>query len=278
MSLTEPLRIVSVSGGKDSTALYLWAMDRFGPSGFSAVMADTGHEHPVTMNYVRNLAEMSGGGPTVDIVHARFDDRLEKKGIEPSGSAFLDMMLWKGRAPSARAQFCTEHVKMRPIREWLEDKHREREVVMYVGIRAGESARRAKMVESEWSSFYDCQLERPLLRWSEPQVFEFLKAKGVPPNPLYDAGYRRVGCYPCIHAGKIELARLEDWAWDKLAEWERRLGRSWFSAGDIPGVFIPTIQDAREWARTSRGGRQFDMFAPEASDVPSCMGTWGVCE
>ncbi len=189
------------------------------------------------------------------------------------------MMVWKGRAPSARAQFCTEHVKMIPIRNWLRGwMTPDDEPTMYVGIRAGESERRSKMPESEWSDFYDCQLERPLLRWSEAQVFEFLKSKGVPPNPLYEAGYRRVGCYPCIHAGKVELARLEDWAWDKLAEWEKRLGRSWFSAGMIPGMHIPTIEAVREWAKTARGGRQFDMFAPETTDVPSCMGTWGVCE
>jgi len=275
--VTNTLRVVSVSGGKDSTALYLWAIEKFGKDGFRAVFADTGHEHPVTYNYLRNLPTMANG-PEVEWVKADFTARLAKKGVEPSGNPFLDMMLWKGRAPSARAQFCTEHVKLRPIQEWLEQVRGDAEVVMYTGIRAGESERRSKMPEREFMKLYDCDTERPLLRWTDAEVFSYLEAKGVPPNPLYAHGSSRVGCYPCIHSRKSELAGMPEWAWEKLAEWEKRLGRSWFSAGTVPGVFIPTIQDAREWANTTRGGRQFDLLAKDAKDVPSCMSTWGVCE
>lgn len=271
------LRIVSVSGGKDSTALYLWALDQFGRDGFRAVFADTGHEHPVTYNYLRNLPLMTGG-PGVEWVKADFSERLIAKGKEPSGNPFLDMMLWKGRAPSARAQFCTEHVKLRPIKDWLEQIRGDAEVIMYTGIRAGESERRSKMPEREFVALFDCDTIRPLLKWTEAQVFDLLKSKGVPPNPLYENGSSRVGCYPCIHSRKSELANMPNWAWEKLEAWEKRVGRSWFSADTVPGVFIPTIQDAREWAKTSRGGRQFDMFAEDQKDVPSCMSTWGTCE
>lgn len=315
----DPLRIISVSGGKDSTALYLWAINQWGRHGFRAVFADTGHEHPVTLNYVRNLAEMAKG-PSIEWVKADFADVLKAKGKEPSGNAFLDMMLWKGRAPSAMAQFCTEHVKLRPIRDWLERNRNGSDVEMYVGIRAGESSKRAKMPEREWSDFYDdTEIVRPLLRWTEEQVFAYLETHGVPPNPLYGHGSNRVGCYPCIHARKAELAGMPDWAWDKLAEWEKRLGRTWFSFGEVPlttaqrtelaeiksrimsavedvmtGVPLeedpyaeltdwknrnsPSVAEAREWAKTSRGGRQFTIFGADTKDVPSCMSTWGVCE
>jgi len=49
----EFFRYVSVSGGKDSTAVYIWAIKEFGSSGFRAVFADTTHEHPVTVNYLK---------------------------------------------------------------------------------------------------------------------------------------------------------------------------------------------------------------------------------
>lgn len=271
----DPLRIVSVSGGKDSTALYCWAIEQWGREGFLAIFADTGHEHPVTYNYLRNLPTMAGG-PEIEWVKADFSERIRNKGKEPSGNPFLDLWIWKGRAPSARAQFCTEHLKLRPIQAWLEGIRGDREVIMYTGIRAGESERRSKMAEREWSDLYDCYTERPLLRWTEEQVFAFLKSKGVDPNPLYANGFARVGCYPCIHSRKSELARLENWAWEKLAEWENLAGRTWFPP--LKEGVITTVQDAREWAKTSRGGTQFDMFAPDAKDVPSCMSTWGVCE
>jgi 3'-phosphoadenosine 5'-phosphosulfate sulfotransferase (PAPS reductase)/FAD synthetase len=271
------LHIVSVSGGKDSTALYCWAVNQFGKDGFKAVFADTGHEHPVTYNYLRNLPDMAGG-PEIHWVTSDFKDRLLKKGKEPSGNSFLDMCLWKGRVPSSRAQFCTEHLKLLPIKAWIESIRSDAEVIMYTGIRAGESERRSKMPEREYMALYDCDTERPLLKWSEQDVFLYLKGKGVPPNPLYTSGFSRVGCFPCIHARKSELARLPEWAWDKLQEWETKIGRSWFSAGTVPGVFIPTIADAKRWSKTTRGGKQMDIFAPSAVDVPSCMSTWGVCE
>lgn len=59
--MIKTVNIVSVSGGKDSTALYCWAISQWGRNGFLAVFADTGHEHPVTLNYLRNLPEMAKG-------------------------------------------------------------------------------------------------------------------------------------------------------------------------------------------------------------------------
>lgn len=322
------LRVVSVSGGKDSTALYCWAIDQWGRDGFKAVFADTGHEHPVTYNYLRNLPDMAGG-PEITWVRADFSEKLKNKGIEPSGNPFLDMMLWKGRAPSTTAQFCTENTKLAPMAAWLETVREDRgdgEVIQYTGIRAGESAKRALMPPREFVDYFDCYTERPLLRWNEEQVFDYLKSKGVPPNPLYEHGSARVGCYPCIHSRKSELANMPDWAWDKLQEWESRLGGNWFLPGIIPlspeiarrkseimterdamvcdeekgssgklkseldrprydeltaellGLIIPKIKDVREWCRTARGGRQFDLFGEDAKDIPTCMSTWGICE
>lgn len=267
--------IVSVSGGKDSTALYVWAIEKFGKDGFKAVFADTGHEHPVTYNYVRNLHQLAGG-PEVHWVQANFSERLKKKEKVPTGNPFLDLWVWKGRAPSAKAQFCTEFLKLEPIRNWIEEIRGDMEVLILVGVRAGESARRAKLPVGEFSEYYDGIVWRPLLHWTEEQVFDFLKSKGIEPNPLYGAGYTRVGCYPCIHARKSELARLPEWAWDKLLSWERATGRTFFSPLK-PGE-ITNAQTMREWAQTTRGGVQFDMFPPDETDVPSCMATWGACE
>lgn len=51
--------IVSVSGGKDSTALLLLARERQ-PDNLSGVFADTGNEHPQTYEYVRYLEQATG--------------------------------------------------------------------------------------------------------------------------------------------------------------------------------------------------------------------------
>ena len=65
--------VVNVSGGKDSTATYLLAMELGRP--FQAVFADTGHEHPWTYEYVRDLPRRTGG-PEIHWVKADFTDRF----------------------------------------------------------------------------------------------------------------------------------------------------------------------------------------------------------
>ena len=276
--MPEILRVVSVSGGKDSTAMYLWALEQWGRRGFVAVFADTGHEHPVTLNYVRNLHSMAKG-PKVHWVRADFTEKLRGRGLRASGNPFLDMLLWKGMMPSGRRQFCTTHLKLEPIRDWLENNRGDAEVFLYVGIRAEESERRSKLSAREFSDYYDCEIERPLLHWKKADVFAILERHAVPANPLYAHGMSRVGCLPCINANKGDLAVLPAWAWDKIRRWEKRLGLPWFKPGLISGRGEVTISEVRKWSRTKWGGKELDPFAkPDAADVPTCMSTWGTCE
>jgi len=275
------LRICSVSGGKDSTALYCLMVEYYG-NNFLPLFADTGNEHPVTVNYVRNLHIMAGG-PEVQICRGDFTDKLARKGLLPSGNPFLDMMLWKGRAPSTKAQFCTEWTKLYPQLLYLECHYPTDNWVMFSGIRQGESERRRMGYPMPFTSnsYFDCDYILPLLYATEEEVFSCLAEKGVPPNPLYALGYGRVGCFPCIHANKTELSLLPEWAWAKLIYWEKQIGRTWFRPGTLPkGMsYIPSIAEVREWCRTTRGGRQYDLFKQDApADAPSCMSTWGICE
>lgn len=263
------LHIVSVSGGKDSTALYLWAIEKFGPDGFRAVFSDTGSEAPVTLNYLRNLPRLAGG-PEIDWVKADFSKALSKKAITPTGVPFTDMLLDMNFMPSGKRQFCSTYLKLEPIRNWLEDIRGNADVFMYVGIRAEESLRRAQMREVEWSDFFDCEVRRPLLTWKVGDVFDLLNRYGVEPNPLYAAGFSRVGCFPCIHANRQDLARLPEWAWERLAEWEKVTGLNWFPPGK-GGDFSATIKSVREWANAGRD--EFEVAGP----VPACLGHW-VCE
>lgn len=279
------LRIVSVSGGKDSTALYCWAIEQWGKDGFTAVFADTGNEHPVTLNYLRNLPAMAGG-PEIVWVKSDWKQRLSARGKSTSGSVFLDMMIVKGRAPSTKAQFCTGELKIIPIRRWIDSIAYGKQVESYTGIRAGESTRRSMLLDSLMGTdrkhgegiMEGITVVFPLIKWSEQNVFEYLKDRNVTPNPLYALGYKRVGCFPCIHAQKSELARLPKWAWDKIESWELEIGRTWFPPNTVPGKYIVSVSDVKEWCKTQRGGWRFELFTEDERDSPSCMSTWGVCE
>lgn len=129
--------IVSMSGGKDSTATLLVARELEVPN-LSAVVADTGHEHPETYDYIHYLAEATG--VPIRWVKADFSRQIagkrkfietkwREKGVaesvvlgalevlHPTGNPFLDLCLWKGRFPSTKARFCTDELKRNPIIE-----------------------------------------------------------------------------------------------------------------------------------------------------------------
>lgn len=275
------INIISVSGGKDSTALYCIAVEEFGMD-FIPVFADTGHEHPVTVNYVKNMHVMAGGPPVV-VVKRDFGPLLEKKGKKSTGEGMADLIAWKGRAPSTKAQFCTEELKLWPIKFYLA-KHYPKDKydwAMFTGVRRGESKRRSTRECIAWNTFFDCMEYLPLCYESEEFVFDYLESKGVPPNPLYALGFGRVGCFPCIHANKGELSKLPDWAWDRLYFYENLIGRTWFGPNTVPGKpkgYINSIDEVREWSKTSWGGKQYDVFkSADKEDTPSCFSNW-ICE
>lgn len=156
------------------------------------VFANTGWEHPATLEHVRGeLTRVLG---PIDEVAG------------PLGMA--DLVRKKGMFPSRLRRFCTTELKVKPIAKYLAELGEE--IVNAVGIRAQESAARANFPEWEWWDACDAEVWRPILRWSEADVLEIHRRHGVSLNPLYLAGSERVGCWPCIHARKEEIRRLAE--------------------------------------------------------------------
>ncbi|MFW5438866.1 phosphoadenosine phosphosulfate reductase family protein [Paenibacillus apiarius] len=207
--------------------------------------------------------------------------------LHPTGNPFLDLCLWKGRFPSTRRRFCTVELKVRPTEEQvyfplLEAGHK---VVSWQGVRAQESAARAKLPERE-DTPEGYEIYRPLLRWTVEDVFAIHRKHGIEPNPLYKLGMGRVGCMPCINCGKqelFEIARRFPTEIERIAKWERlvkmaskRQGASFFPTANGAG---DGIYEVVEWSKTAYGGRQYDLLkAIEFDDVPLCSSVYGLCE
>lgn len=61
------IRIVQFSGGKDSTALVLWAREHFGDA-FLPLFCDTGWEHPLTTAYIDKINQTLLGGTSAALI------------------------------------------------------------------------------------------------------------------------------------------------------------------------------------------------------------------
>ena len=305
------VHVVSVSGGKDSTVTAVLARDfsRRTDEPVHYVFADTGNEHEMTYDYIRNY--LPGVlGVTVQEVKTDFTDWMAHRRayvaehwpldgvpqgvidravavLQPSGNPYLDLCLIKGRFPSRTAQFCTQFLKTEPLVEYQDKFITDgQEVMSWQGVRGEESPRRALLPDIErrtgglWAY-------RPILNWKVDEVIAFTKKHGVELNPLYRLGMSRVGCMPCINAAKGEIREIANrfpGQIDRIAEWERivaeaakRGGASFFVAyddarGDWRGR---NVREVVRWSKTQRGGRKMDFFAEESA---VCASSYGLCE
>lgn len=268
------ITVVAVSGGKDSSAAWSWAK-RHGLD-------------PVPI-YDDTLWEWEG--------HAAYLDELEKvlgpirARTQPPYSFVDGVRLHKIFPRRLTARWCTQELKIEPFRAEL-DKLRDEtgdDVQVIVGVRAEESKTRAKLPPREYAKHYDCDVWRPILNWTLADVIAEHHRAGIPIHPLYLEGAERVGCFPCINAGKDEIAlvaRLQPSRIDDIEAIESENGGTMFvieetakgrrarGAGkDDPRKVIPTpIRKMIEWAKTDRSGNYVLVRAP------SGCARWGICE
>lgn len=172
------LHVVSMSGGKDSTATALVALELHRRDACRFVFADTGNEHESTYAYALDYLPRVLG-ITVDVVKADFADEFAVKRrklarlaagepesavygnrkfmyawtpeaaaralelLHPTGVPFLDLCLVRGGFPSRKRQFCTEYLKRNPLTEYSLSLIEQGHVVeSWQGVRADESEAR----------------------------------------------------------------------------------------------------------------------------------------
>ena len=241
--------IISFSGGKDSTAMLLLAIERE-TDNLSAVFADTGNEHEQTYDYVRYIEQATG--VPIRWVKADFSRQIAGKrefvltkwaskwgapqeaidraaaALAPTGNPFLDMCIWKGRFPSTKVAFCSEELKRNPIINQVQKPLLETgNVISWQGVRRNESLNRRFLTERELKMTAENGNEmwnyRPILDWTADDCFEMHRKHGIKHNPLYEQGMGRVGCMPCINARKDELneiAKRFPEVIDRIEQWE----------------------------------------------------------
>jgi 3'-phosphoadenosine 5'-phosphosulfate sulfotransferase (PAPS reductase)/FAD synthetase len=147
--MVETSVIVSISGGKDSTASALYLRERGIP--YKAIHLDTGWEHPLTEEYVRHVLPTHIG--PIEIIEPEYK--------------MADLILHKGMFPSRLGRFCTQQLKVYPFMQWIEDNCAYKPINV-VGIRRDESKARSKLEEYEDQEF--ALVWRPLIDWTVQDV------------------------------------------------------------------------------------------------------------
>lgn len=175
--------ILSLSGGKDSTALAIHMRDR--QPDMEYVFCDTDKELPETYDYLSKL-EAFLNKPIIKLKHEGkgFDDLLDAR---------------NGFLPSPRMRWCTELLKIKPFEKYVGDD----EAYSYIGIRADEN--RQGYISSKGNI-------EPVYPFKEDGIDKegvrrILEESGLG-FPEYYKWRSRSGCYFCFYQQRQEWVGL----------------------------------------------------------------------
>ena len=181
---SQPIRhILSLSGGKDSTALAIFMRDRIPQMEY--IFCDTGEELPETYDYLDKLEAFLGKSITR---------------LNPDRPFKHYLQIYRGVLPDARTRWCTRNLKIEPFEKFIGDTH----CFSYIGIRADEQHRKGYI-----STKPNIIPQYPFIEAGirKADVLRILEESGLGLPKYYD-WRSRSGCYFCFFQQRIEWVGL----------------------------------------------------------------------
>lgn len=87
--------------------------------------------------------------------------------------------------------------------------------VWICGLRVSQAVTRTGIQIVEWDANNGLIKVNPLARWSEEDVWQYIRTNRVPYNKLHDKGFPSIGCQPCTRAIEPgEDIRAGRWWWE----------------------------------------------------------------
>jgi 3'-phosphoadenosine 5'-phosphosulfate sulfotransferase (PAPS reductase)/FAD synthetase len=184
---TESVRhILSLSGGKDSTALAIYMKQKATVERMEYVFSDTEKELQETYDYLERL-EVYLEQKIVRLTHGSmtFDDLLAAR---------------RGFLPSPQMRWCTQYLKIIPFERYVGDDP----VINYVGLRADEAHRRGYV-----STKKNIKTVFPFIEggFTKQDITRILEESGLG-FPQYYKWRSRSGCFFCFFQQRIEWVGL----------------------------------------------------------------------
>lgn len=222
------LILINSSAGKDSQAM----LDYLHEQATNARVAD----RLVVVHADLGEVEWEGTADLAAKQAAAYGIRFEI--VRREQGTLLEQVEARRMWPSARARYCTSDQKRAPVRKLITRLvaelalDRPAKVLNCLGMRAAESCARARKTAFELdkaatSGRREVWAWLPIHGWSDAQVWDRIRASGVPSHPVYEAGMSRASCSFCILASRADLeraCRLRPEMAARYADLEERIG------------------------------------------------------
>ncbi len=176
--------IVSLSGGKDSTALAIYLRDKIPQLEY--VFCDTHKELPETYEYLDKLEAFLG-------------QRIHRLNPQRGFDHWLEM--YGGMLPSAQVRWCTRKLKIEPFEAFVKDD----QIWSYIGIRADEERSGYISTKPNITPLYPFKEHGLALA----DIERILKESGIG-LPAYYEWRQRSGCTFCFYQRGFEWVGLKE--------------------------------------------------------------------
>lgn len=212
--------VVSLSGGKDSTAMLLKMLEK-GMQVDCILFCDTGLEFPAMYAHLEKLEKYIGREITRVRAPYDFEYYFKDYPIQKRTERFVKRY-GEGRNgygwAGSKMRWCTARLKDQPRERFLAALRKEYEVIEYVGIAADEQYR----LERKTNQRDSCR--HPLVEWgmTEADCLRYCYDHGFDWDGLYLL-FTRVSCWCCPLQSLSELRKLYDHfpaLWEKLRYWD----------------------------------------------------------
>lgn len=221
---------VSLSGGKDSSALLLLMLERGMPID-TVIYADTTMEFPEMKAHIAKLDELlyrERGLHITTLQHPKGFEWLmfEEPKVKPSSlenRKRLGVPPYGNGWPGMRVRWCTGTLKTKLLNREVKRLRGERNALNYIGIAADEAWR--------------CKGEKyPLVEWgiTEAEALQICYDRGYDFGGLYEI-YHRASCWCCPLQRIDELRKLRQHhpeLWVRLLDMDNR-ARDFFGSGPL---------------------------------------------